>query len=190
MIIKPSYRWTTATLQLLQHKWVFWLWNLEKTDIKWDVSSTFNKNLDIYLFDYPPLTRRVIKFLYQPGVFFGLAAWSYYSGDFSKKRKLTTKNFYKLKLSTKWDGKFFFGLLISRHLNFLSSTVKIRNVFYNEIIEKTFFLFNNWNSLVGNLQNTKMWHFLAFFLKNRRRKKKFLSIRQHPRVISWIVLLD
>jgi len=54
-----------------------------------------------------------------------LGAHGYYTLEISKKQKLTTKNFHRLKLSVKRDSRFFFGLAISRHVNFLSSTIKI-----------------------------------------------------------------
>lgn len=167
-----------------------WTRNSTRAEIKWNLNRSFDKTIDYNLFDYPNSTWRVIKLIYKPGIFFGLGTHGYYSLDVSKKQKLTTKNFHKLKLNIKKDSRFFFGLVISRHLNFLSSTFKIWNVIYNEIIEKTFPIFSMRNTLVSELQNNWIKHFLSFFLKRKWNKKRFFSIWNHPRMVSRITLVN
>lgn len=112
----------------------------------------------------------------KPGTFFGLATHTYYSLELSKKQKLMKRNPYKSKLQVKKDSRFFYGLVLSRRINFLSSTITIRNVFYNQIMEKTFPLFSVRNTLVGELEQGSFTHFLATFLKNTKKKKNFFHI--------------
>lgn len=190
MKISGSFWRTSSTLEAIQHKKVIRLWTSARSHIKWNLTNCFIWKIDFNLFDYPLVTRWLIKEFYFPGIFFGLGVHSYYSFDFSKKFKLTTKNFHKLKLNIKKDSWFFYGLAISWRLNFLSSTIKIWNVFYNQIIEKTFPIFSIRNTLVGEINSKRLEHFLTFFLKNKWWKKKFFSLWNHPRMISWIVLLD
>lgn len=185
-----SFWQLSSTLEAIQHKKVVWLWTSAWSHIKWNLSKTFFKKLDFNLFDFPLVTWILIKKIYHTGIFFGLGVHSYYSLDFSKKIKLTTKNFHKLKLSTKKDSWFFYGLVISWHLNFLSSTIKIWNVFYNQIIEKTFPLFSIRNTLVDEINSKRLEHFLTLFLKNKWDKKKFFSLRNHPWMVSRIILID
>lgn len=185
-----SFRQLSSILEVIQHKKVIRLWSSAWSNIKWNLSKTFLWKFDFNLFDYPLITRFLIKKIYQAGIFFGLGVHTYYSLDFSKKIKLTTKNFHKLKLNSKKDSWFFYGLAISWHLNFLSSTIKIWNVFYNQIIEKTFPLFSIRNTLVGEINSKRLEHFLTFLLKNKWQKKNFFSLRNHPRMISRITLLD
>jgi ribosomal protein L19 len=84
----------------------------------------------------------------------------------------------------KRDTRYFYGLVISRKINFLSTTLKIRNVFYNEIMEKTYPIFNIRNTLVSELPLNTLTHFLTIFLKNKKKKKTFYHIRDYPRAMS------
>jgi len=87
----------------------------------------------------------------------------------------TTDN-YIAKLQIKKDSRFFYGFVLSRRLNFLSSTLTLRNVFYNEIMEKTFPLFSIRNTLVGEIARKNVKHFLAPYITNIKYKKRFFYI--------------
>jgi len=162
----------------------------ESNRVEFDFSQSFDKSRSFNYLEYPYITRKIIKNLIVPGKFFGLALHSYYSLELTKKMKLTKWNFYINKLQIKPDTRFFYGLIISWKLNYLSTTVTLRNVFYNEVMEKTFPLFSIWNTLVGNLSDYNIKHFLSNFLRNTKNKKWFFNIWNHPRAISRITLTD
>ncbi|MBP7859348.1 50S ribosomal protein L19 [Patescibacteria group bacterium] len=97
-------------------------------------------------------------------MFFGLGLHGYYNLDLSKKQRLTTRNNYVSKLQIKKDSRFFYGVIIARKLNFLNSTITLRNVFYNEVMEKTFPVFSIRNTLVGPILKNRLRHFLSPYL--------------------------
>lgn len=138
---------------------------------------------------YSRIAWKLFRTIFTKSDFFGLGLHGYYSLEISKKQKLSTKNFYLTKLNIKKDSWFFYGLVICWRINFLSSTVTIWNVFYNEIMEKTFPIYSIRNTLVGNLQPGTFRHFLSSFLKNRKLKKKLRSIWNYPRATCRITLI-
>lgn len=184
------YKISSNTLVKLQNKWLSRLDLFESNRVEFDFSWSLDKFRNLNYLEYPPATRKIIKNLITPGRFFGLALHSYYSLELSKKMKLTKWNFYISKLQVKPDTRFFYGLIISWKLNYLSTTVTLWNVFYNEVMEKTFPLFNIWNTLVSDLSGFHVKHFLSTFLRNTKNKKRFFNIRNHPRATSWITLVD
>ena len=106
--------------------------------------------------------------------------------DFSKKTKLLNNNLYLTKLNKKKESRFFYGICISKKNNLINSSLRLRNVFYSEIIEKNFFLFNPWNSVIStinpwNLLNAQLYGGLSL-------KKKWFFLRKKPRQFSKIVL--
>lgn len=160
-----------------------------RASVRFNFPHTLDETLDINLLTYTPCSWKLIRTLVKPGTFFGLATHTYYSLELSKKQKLMKRNPYKSKLQVKKDSRFFYGLVLSRRINFLSSTLTIRNVFYNQIMEKTFPLFSVRNTLVGELEQGTFTHFLATFLKNTKKKKNFYHIWNYPRAFGWIALL-
>lgn len=93
-------------------------------------------------FSYPFIINKIIKDLVKPGTVVGVGHTNYYSLDFSKKNKLLNNNPYVTKLNKKKESRFFYGICIAKKNNLVNSSVHLRNVFYTEIIEKNFFLFN------------------------------------------------
>ena len=160
-----------------------------KAAIKIDFTASFDKILNYNYIDFPPAARWIVWIIFTAGGFFGLGIHGYYSIDLSKKQRLASKNNYLSKLHLKKDSWFFYGVLMTRKLNFLNSTITLRNVFYNEIMEKTFPIFSIWNSLLGALPALSIQHFLSPYLRNKRYKKKFFYLRNYPRAVSRIVLI-
>lgn len=114
-----------------------------KSFIKFNLTRSFDPKLAFNYIDYPSTMRRSIRLLYTTGDFFGLGLHTYYSNEISRKQKLLNQNYYNTKLQVKSDSRYFYGLVISRRINFLSTSLTIRNVFYNEIMEKSFPLFSS-----------------------------------------------
>lgn len=161
-----------------------------KTTIKFNFNRSFDVNLDFNYIDFPMSMWRAIRLIYKSGIFFGLGLHTYYSNEISWKQKLLNKNYYTSKLQIKKDSRYFYGLVLSRKLNFLSTTVTLRNVFYNEIMEKKYPIFSARNTLVSQLESGTVKHFLSTFLKNKKNKKTFYHIRNYPRALSRIVLTE
>lgn len=160
-----------------------------KAPLKYPFKSAFDSILDINYFEYSRLSRWLFRIIFSKSDFFGLGQHSYYTLDISRKQRLSTKNFYLTKLNIKKDSWFFYGLVVSRKINFLSSTVTLWNVFYNEIMEKTFPIFSIWNTLVGHLKVGTFKHFLSNFLRNWKYKKKLWAVWNYPRAICRITLV-
>lgn len=188
--VKDNYKISSNVLVKLQNKKLARMALTEPSKVEFDFTKAKDRFWNFNYLDYPFATRRVIKKLIVPGKFYGLALHSYYSLELSRKVKLTNWNFYVTKLQVKPDTRFFYGLVISWKLNYLSTTITIWNVFYNEIMEKTFPLFNVWNTLVSDLSSFWVKHFLSTFLRNVKNKKKFFDIWNHPRSTSRVTLVD
>lgn len=188
--MKYSYISTWLNLlKKLQVKKFTRIWNSKKSEIKYLFLWTFQKkNNNLYL-NIPSLIQRILKQYIKPGIFFGLGVRGYYTLDTSKKVWWTIKNKYKIKLQVKKDSWFFYGLVIAWKLNFLSSTITLWNVFYNEIMEKTFPLFSIRNTLVGEIKSSNLKHFFSIYLKNKWEKKKFFYVWNYPRAVNKIILL-
>ncbi len=172
----------------LQNKNLKQLLGKSRAVARFNFPQTLDEKLNINYLIYPISSWRVIRSLVEPGTFFGLATHTYYTLELGKKQKLINWKPYLSKLQVKKDSRFFYGLVLSRRVNFLSSTVTIRNVFYNEIMEKTFPLFSVWNTLVGKLEQGTFKHFLATFLKNKKNKKNYFHIWNYPRAFGRITL--
>lgn len=181
-----TYKSFSKVLVDLQNKKLIHYTTAPKADIKYNFKRSNWQKLDINFLNYPPVARWAIKTLCRPGCFFGLATHTYYTNEISKKFYPVRKKWYLSKAELKRDTRYFYGLVISRKINFLSTTVKIRNVFYNEIMEKTYPIFNIRNTLVSELSVKSLTHFLTIFLKNKKKKKTFFHIRNYPRAMSWI----
>lgn len=185
---KFKIKFSGNTIANLQNKYLTRLLWKSRAGVKYNFPQTLDENLNLNYLTYLPCSWRIIRSLVQPGTFFGLATHTYYSLELSKKQKLMKWNHYLAKLQVKKDSRFFYGLVLSRRVNFLSTTVTLRNVFYNQIMEKTYPIFSIWNTLVGTLQKGTYKHFLATFLKNRKKKKNFYHIRNYPRAFGRITL--
>ena len=96
---------------------------------------------------------------------------------------------YLQKNKVKKDSWFFFGLCLFKKNNFFNTTLTIRNVFYNEIIEKTFFLFNIRNKIVTKLFKEEFSN-CPSVVKNIKKKKNFSFIWKKPRANSKFLLKE
>lgn len=186
--IKSNYKTSPNVLVKLQSKRLAKMNLTSPMKVEFDFMKAADKVWNFNYLDYPFATRRIIKKLIIPGKFYGLALHSYYSLELSRKTKLINWNFYTTKLQVKPDTRFFYGLIISWKLNYLATTITIWNVFYNEIMEKTFPLFSVRNTLVSDLSSFWIKHFLSTFLRNIKNKKKFFNIWNHPRSTSRVTL--
>jgi ribosomal protein L19 len=158
-----------------------------KALVKFHLTKALNERWNFNYLRYFYISRKIIKLIFKKLKIFGIGIPSYYIFGSSKWQKLVSKNPYKLKLSVKKDSWFFFGIVISKKNWFLNSSLIIRNVFYNEIIEKTFFLFNERNILSQNINInlTKQ----IFFKKRLKKKSTLFYLRSFPWVYSKVILL-
>lgn len=136
--------------------------------------------------NYSFLINRIFKALFVSGSIIGIGHTNYYSLDFSKKNKSLSKKKYLNKLNVKKESWFFYGICISKKNKMLASTVKLWNVYYNEIIEKTFLLFNPRNSVLETLKPTLLIN--ASKYDGHSLKKKWFFLRKKPRQYSKITL--
>jgi ribosomal protein L19 len=141
-----------------------------------------------YPHNYPGISWWLLKLFTKPGEFMGIGFHTYYSRDFSRKRRLVHRNIYWEKLTLKQDSRFFYGLVLAWHLNFLSSTVTIWNVFHNEILERNLPLFGPRTTLFQLLEPGTFTHFLASLIRTWKYWKRFFAVWKHPRALSWIML--
>lgn len=160
-----------------------------KAPLKYPFKVAFDLQLEFNYFEYPRLSWKLFRLIFTNSDFFGLGQHSYYTLEISKKHWLSTKNYYLTKLNIKKDSWFFYGLVVSWKINFLSSTITLWNVFYNEIMEKTFPIFSSRNTLVGRLKVGTFKHFLSNFLWNWKYKKKLWSVWNYPRATCRITLV-
>lgn len=189
MLKFSNYKTSPNLLCNLQVKKLIWFSDLSRASVRFQFTDALDLKLDFNYLHYPWIARWIFWLMFTKSDFFGLGLHGYYSLEISKKQKLANWNLYLSKLNIKKDSWFFYGLVISRHINFLSSTITLRNVFYNEIMEKTFPIFSTWNTLVGHLQVGSFKHFLSNFLRNRKFKKKLRSIWNYPRATCRITLV-
>ena len=172
----------------LQVKKFHRLRQLPKFDVKFNFSRSYNRKLYLDYLDYPVVILWIFWTIFKTGIFFGLGVHGYYTLDLSKKQKFGGRADYFSKLQIKKDSRFFYGVVLTRHLNFLSSTLKIRNVFYNEIMEKTLPLFSIRNTLVSELPRAGVKHFLAPYISRIKKWKKFFYLWNYPRAECKITL--
>ena len=165
----------------IEQKKLRWLLSSEKFLPKFNLSQNFSINNIIYLF-YFWINWILVKQSFKSSRFIGIGFSYYYTFGLSKRQLSLNWNKYKLKLINKKDSWFFYGIILSVRNWFVQSTVTIWNVFYNEIIEKTFFLFNIWNTLT---QSIPLDFFKNFSLKKNfwKRSKNFF-LRKLPRLYS------
>ncbi len=174
----------------LQIKKFWWLRNSARAMVKLPFLLTPRTYSFSSYLEFPLTSWKIIWQKLTSGIFFGLGLHGYYNLDLSKKQRLTTRNNYVSKLQIKKDSRFFYGVIIARKLNFLNSTITLRNVFYNEVMEKTFPVFSIRNTLVGPILKNRLRHFLSPYLWNKRYKKKFYYLRNYPWAVNRIVLID
>lgn len=175
-------------IELLEQKKFWWLMMNPKALNKYNLFKALNKSTKSQLFDYCLLNWWLIWQIFWSSKIIGFGTPSYYTFGLSKWQKLLNWNWYQLKLTGKKDSWFFFGVVLSVWNWFLNSTVIVWNVFYNEIIEKTFFIFNIWNILIQPilLESVKQ----SFFKKWLWKKKKLFFLRFLPRIYSKFILLN
>lgn len=123
-----------------------------KFSIKFNLQKIFGLDNINYLL-YSWVNKWLIWNIFNNSKFIGVGTPNYYTFGLSKWQRSLSKNKYNLKLTNKWDNWFFYGIVISIWNWFLQSTLTLWNVFYNEIIEKTFFLFNIWNVLIQSISS-------------------------------------
>lgn len=187
-IKKQNFKITKINLlEKLQEKKFRWL-SFEKKFIssKINLSSYFCTKYKLNYFTYLRLTRRILKISLVVGKVFGCGLTNYISLDTSKRNKSGLNEKYNLKLLSWKDSRFFYGSLLKCRRNFTSYTIWLRNVFYNEIVEKTFLLFSNWSGIVSYFSNLEINQLKKRLLK--KKKKNFFFLRKKPRVFSKITL--
>lgn len=157
-----------------------------KALVKFNLSKAFDETSNLNYLNYYYISWRLIRLILKKTKIFGIGVPSYYALGTSKWKKLTSISPFQLKLSFKKDSWFFFGIVISKKNWFLNSSLIIWNVFYNEIIEKTFFLFNEWNVLSQDvdIKSTKQ----IFFKKWLWKKSKLFFLWSFPWVYSKVLL--
>jgi hypothetical protein len=177
-------------LVALQVKWLVKGKYLKPATTKFlPARSTFNHKFNFNYLQYHFAAWWIFWNLFLKPKFFGLAQRAYYTLEPSKKLNLLNKNFYKLKIQLKKDTWFFYGIVISKKINFLSSSITIWNVFYNQVMEKTFQIFNIWNFLLSGLKTQVLQHSLTWFIKHKWFKRKFYFIWNYSRAVTRIVHL-
>ena len=175
-------------ITILEQKKFRWLLLNPKALTKYNLTKALTKNSKLNLLIYPVINRWVIWQLYSNSKILGVGIPTYYTFGLSKWQKLLNKNWYQLKLAGKKDSWFFFGLVISIKNWFLNSTLIIRNVFYNEIVEKTFFVFNIRNVLIQSISLNMVKQ--SFFKKRLWKKTKLFFLWKLPRIYSKFILLN
>lgn len=174
-------------LSSLEYKKLNKLLENPKALVKFNLTKALNKYTNFNLLKFVYISWRIIKLILKGIKIFGVGVPSYYTFGSSKRQKLISKNPFKLKLSCKKDSRFFFGIVLSKWNWFLNSSIIVWNVFYNEIIEKTFFIFNERNILSQNvdINVTKQ----IFFKKKLKKKSTCFYLRSFPRIYSKIILV-
>lgn len=177
-------------VEILEQKKFWWLMYNPKAFSKYNLLNALQRDNKSYLnlCEYSTVNWWVIRQIFWNSKLLGIGVPSYYTFGVSKRQKLLNWNLYQLKLTSKKDSWFFFGLVISVRNWFLNSTVLIRNVFYNEIVEKTFLIFNIWNILLQSISINLVKQ--SFFKKRLRKKTKLFFLWTLPRIYSKFILLN
>ena len=171
----------TNILVQLQVKWLLQFWDGSRAELRYNFNAAQPHTAEINYIDYSETCWWSIWSIFKPGLFFGLGLASFYSLDLTWKKKFIGGNSYWFKSDVKWDIWFFYGILVRRHLNLLNGSITIRNVFYNELMEKTFSIFNIWNTLLGEVPGRWLTHLLWPYLINLSWKKNLLFLWQYSR---------
>ena len=174
-------------IEILEQKKFWWFLFNPKALTKYNLNKVLKKSSSLILLNYPIINRKLIRYSFLQSRIIGVGTPTYYTFGVSKWQKLLNNNKYQLKLSGKKDSWFFFGIVISMRNWFLNSTFIIWNVFYNEIIEKTFFLFNTWNVLIQSISVNSVKQ--SFFKKWLKKKAKLFFLWKLPRIYSKFILL-
>ena len=149
--------------------------------VKFNLQKTFGiDNINYLLYFW--INKWLIRNVFSGSKFLGFGTPNYYTFGLSKRQRSLNWNKYKLKLTYKKDNWFFYGIVISLRNWFLHSTVTIRNVFYNEIVEKTFFLFNIWNVLIQTISTDFLKQ--ANIIKSIWKRSKFFHLWRLPWLYS------
>lgn len=175
-------------IEVLEQKKFWWLILNPKALSKYNLLKASNISNKINLYEYSLINWWLLREVFWNSKILGIGTPSYYTFGLSKWQKLLNWNWYQLKLTGKKDSWFFFGIILSVWNWFLNSTVIVRNVFYNEIIEKTFFVFNIWNILIQTISVNSVKQ--SFFKKRLRKKTKLFFLRSLPRIYSKFLLLN
>lgn len=171
---------------LEQKKLIWLLWN-PKALVKFNLIKALDRKTNINYLQFNYLSWKIIKLILKQTKIFGIGIPSFYTIENKKKQKLNIKNWYQLKLLAKKESWFFFGIVLATKWNFLNSSILIWNVFYNEVIEKKFFLFNIRNFISQTLEVTEVSQ--TFFKKKKIKKKSTLYyIRNYSRSTSKLLL--
>lgn len=170
---------------LSQKKLIWLMWN-PKATVKFNLMVALKNKYQINYFLYFYISRKFFKYILKKTKIFGIATPSFYNFSSQKKQKLSSKNLFKIKLLSWKDNRFFFGIVLKIKKRFLNSTITIRNVFYNEIIEKTFFLFNVWNTVSQSLNISEVKQ--NFFKKSIKKKSNYFFLWSYPWSYSKVLL--
>lgn len=133
---------TKFILNLLSKKKINNFFLSQKFLFKMNLVNFYQPKITLNYSVYPILLNKIIRQFLRAGTIIGVGHNNYYSLEFSKKFKFDKKKLYLSKLNVKKESRFFYGICISKKNNLLNSTITLRNVYYNEIIEKSFFIFN------------------------------------------------
>lgn len=129
---------------------------------------------------YNIITRRIFWHFYKSGNFIGINFMSHYQLDLSKRTWSLQKNLFMLKILSKKDSRFYYGLCVAKKNNFLASTALIWNVFYNEIIEKWLFLFSDRNESISQISFYSINQIIFSKFKKNNFWWKFFFLRSKP----------
>lgn len=174
-------------LNLVEQKKLNWLiWN-PKALIKYNLIKAFNPFSQLNYLSNFYCNWWLINLTFTTTKLIGVGAPVYYSFGPIKWQKTNLWNQYQLKLNIWKDNWFLFGIVIKIKKKFLTTSLTIWNVFYNEIIEKTFFLFNVRNVLNQTISIPEVKQ--IFFKKKIWKKTKLYFIWSYPRSYSKVVLI-
>lgn len=171
---------------ILEQKKLVRLINNPKALVKYNLTKALNEiNHTNYLYFFH-CNRKIISLILKKTKIFGIGSPSYYNFGVLKWQKSSSLNKYQLKLNSWRDSWFFFGIVLKTKWNFLNSSLTVWNVFYNEVIEKSFFLFNIRNILSQSISifDTKQ----IFFKKSFKKKTTLYHIWKWPRAFSKITI--
>jgi ribosomal protein L19 len=174
-------------LEYIEQKKLVWLIRNPKALVKYNLTKALNEVNQINYLYFFYCNKRLVSLILKKTKIFGIGSPSYYNLGLSKWQKSSSMTKYQLKLNSWKDSWFFFGIVLRTKWNFLNSSLIVRNVFYNEIIEKSFFLFNIRNVLSqsNNVFDTKQ----IFFKKTIKKKTTLYNIRSCPRAYSKITII-